>query len=143
MPRRRPIRDPKRPFREPPKVCTMVVPDIPVWIRDLPVMRTPFVFTAPAISNAAAVVVAGHPESVFSDRARNYNIVDLPGGAVIQDIVCAPGRSDAFESTRHADGVVVVANEQARADCCKEQNEKNLFHVAQRINRQTAICLSG
>jgi hypothetical protein len=62
---------------------------------------------------------------------------------VIQDIVCAPGRSNAFESARHTDWVVVVANEQSRADRCKEQKEKKFFHIARRINAAPIICLSG
>jgi hypothetical protein len=93
----------------------MDVPDIPVWIRDLPVIETPFVLMLPAIPNAAAVVVACHLQRVLPNGTRNHDIVDLPGGIVIQDIVRASRRSDTLENTRHADRVVIVANEQSRA----------------------------
>ena len=85
---------------------------------------------APAIAEGAAVVIAGHLQPVFSDRARHHDVVDLPRCIVIQDIVCATSRDHAFEGARDTDRIVIVKSQQWRADRCKKQNEKELFHVA-------------
>lgn len=92
---------------------------------------------------APAVVVPCHLQAVLSDRAWHDNVVDLPSGVVIQHVVSTARRDQAFEGPRYADRIVIVANEHPRADCCKEQNEKNLFHVVRRISGQLAACLSG
>jgi hypothetical protein len=96
---------------------------------------------APAISEASTtIIVTGHLQPIFPDRPGHHNVIDLPSGAVIQHIVCAAGRTDTFESTRHADWIVIVKSEQWRAARCKQQNEKELFHFAQ--DKWTAGCLS-
>ena len=62
------------------------------------------------------VVIAGHLERILSNRTWHDDVVDLPRCIVIQHVVCASSRDHALERTRHADWIVVVANEQSRAD---------------------------
>jgi hypothetical protein len=65
---------------------------------------------------ATAIVISRHLEGVLADRTRYDNIIDLPAGIVIQDVICAPSGNHAFKRAGYPDWVVVVANEQSRAD---------------------------
>src|SRR6266478_4020821 len=77
IPSGRPIRDTDR-SGQPPVVCTVTIPRIPVRISDLAVGRGPHVLVSPsrahrpAIIGAPTVVVTSHFEAVLSNCTRHH-----------------------------------------------------------------------
>ena len=93
-----------------------------------------------------AVVIAGHLERYFPIEP-GTTIINCAGGIVIQNVICASSRDDAFESAAYADRVMVVTHRKNRwSSGCKEEHGRynrrsDSLHLRQIIAGQRIVCL--